>query len=49
MNGLMDRCPGADGVKNPTIEIITCKKCGEEIEIFSDEQKTECPKCDETM
>lgn len=49
MNGLFDRCPGAEGVKSPTIEIINCKKCGEEIEIFSDEQKTQCPECDETV
>ncbi|MFQ6135878.1 MAG: hypothetical protein ACE5PM_01705 [Candidatus Hydrothermarchaeales archaeon] len=46
---MFDRCPGTEGIKNPTIEIINCQKCGEEIEIFTDEQKTTCPNCGETV
>ena len=38
------KCPGQDQ-KNITAEILKCSKCGYEKEIFSDEIKSKCPKC----
>lgn len=37
-------CPGASFIKTPTLEIIKCK-CGEEVELFSNEPYTKCPHC----
>ncbi|WP_309493027.1 hypothetical protein [Candidatus Hecatella orcuttiae] len=41
-----DKCPGSAFVK---IETTQCPKCGEEVELFSDEYKTKCPNCGETV
>ncbi len=38
-------CPGAANIKTPTLEIRECPKCGEKIEIFSDEMQAECSSC----
>lgn len=38
-------CPGSKNIKRPTPENIKCPSCGEEVEIWSDEAKTKCPKC----
>jgi DNA-directed RNA polymerase subunit RPC12/RpoP len=43
------RCPGSTGVIRPTLELLTCPKCGKEVEIFSDEQKARCDNCGETV
>ncbi|MDI6655322.1 MAG: hypothetical protein QME59_05485 [Candidatus Hydrothermarchaeota archaeon] len=38
----MFKCPGSEAVKRPEIILLTCPKCGEEVEIFSDEQAAKC-------
>ena len=38
------KCPGQDD-RNIKAETILCLKCGYEMEIFSDEQKRKCPRC----
>ena len=38
------KCPGQDK-RNIKAEIIKCPDCGYAIEIFSDEIKIRCPKC----
>lgn len=38
------KCPGQDD-RNIKAEIIGCPGCGCKIEIFSDEIKVRCPKC----
>jgi len=38
------KCPGQDK-SNITAETLKCPKCGYEREIFSDEIKSECPRC----
>lgn len=36
------KCPGSEAVKRPEIIILTCPKCGKEVEMFSDEQAAKC-------
>jgi len=38
-------CPGSQRFKQPTPEYIKCQSCGEEVEIWTDEAQTACPKC----
>ncbi len=38
-------CPGASAIKAPTIETLKCSKCGEEVEMFTDETSTKCDGC----
>lgn len=40
------KCPGATEVK---LEVIHCSKCNGEVEIFTDEYKTNCPNCNEVV
>ena len=40
----MHRCPGTDP-RFLKVEVHKCPHCGYEVEIFSDEAKTRCPKC----
>jgi ribosomal protein S27E len=42
---LFDRCPGAANIRTPTLTIKKCPKCGEEIEIFSNDVSVTCQKC----
>ncbi len=42
---LMDGCPGSVNLKTPTLNIKHCPRCGEEIEIFSNEVSATCGKC----
>ncbi len=44
----MDKCPGSAIVRRPEIVVLTCPKCGEEVEIFSDEEKAAC-ECGEVI
>lgn len=41
----MIKCPGTD-TRFLKIEIKKCPKCGYLVEIFSDELKVRCPKCE---
>ena len=43
---MFDKCPGASFIRTPTIDIKKCPRCGEEVEIFSNEMQTSCPKCE---
>ena len=42
---MVDQCPGAINIRMPRMEIKDCPKCGEEIEIFSNEASAKCPEC----
>lgn len=40
----MSQCPGQD-MRKLTVDAYSCPNCGSEIEIFSDEYRRRCPKC----
>ncbi len=42
---MVDQCPGATNIRMPRLEVKNCPKCGEEIEIFSNEASAKCSKC----
>jgi len=42
---MLGGCPGADKIKNPVPVYKNCPRCGWEVEIWSDEFYTKCPKC----
>lgn len=42
-------CPGSAGIKSPTIEIVPCKNCGTENEIFTDENSVICEDCEKIV
>lgn len=39
------RCPGAQNFRQPEPKIVKCPLCYSEVEIWTDETKTTCPKC----
>jgi len=41
---MITKCPGQD-FRKTSIENINCSNCGYAAEIFSDEIKVKCPKC----
>ena len=42
---MLDKCPGAAKIRAPISAYKKCPDCGEEVEIWSDEQKAKCTKC----
>jgi ribosomal protein S27AE len=42
---VFDHCPGASGIRTPTLEIRKCPQCCEEVEIFSNDLKVTCGRC----
>jgi predicted RNA-binding Zn-ribbon protein involved in translation (DUF1610 family) len=42
---MVNQCPGATNIRMPRLEVKNCPKCGEEIEIFSNESSAKCSKC----
>jgi DNA-directed RNA polymerase subunit RPC12/RpoP len=38
------KCPGQD-MRNLRVSLHKCPKCGNQVEIFSDESKIRCKKC----
>ena len=42
---MANQCPGASNMRMPRLEIRDCPRCGEEIEIFSNEAGAKCLKC----
>jgi len=42
---LIDRCPGSANIRTPTLAVKKCPRCGEEIEIFSNEVSASCGRC----
>ncbi|MBU2540860.1 MAG: phosphohydrolase [Candidatus Omnitrophica bacterium] len=43
------QCPGAGTIRQPSPEFIRCQNCGREVEIWTDEIKTTCAKCNKTI
>jgi HD superfamily phosphodiesterase/predicted RNA-binding Zn-ribbon protein involved in translation (DUF1610 family) len=46
---MLSNCPGSQKFKQPQPETIKCSSCGGEIEIWTDEIKAVCPKCNNTV
>lgn len=44
-----DKCPGAQDIRRPKPELKDCPKCGAEIEVWTDEVKTVCNECGQTV
>lgn len=42
---MMFGCPGSQHFKQPHPELASCPFCNEEVEIWTDEFETKCPKC----
>jgi NADH pyrophosphatase NudC (nudix superfamily) len=42
---MVSRCPGQDD-RNLTVSLFKCPGCGTEVEIFSDETRIKCRKCE---
>jgi hypothetical protein len=42
---LYDFCPGAAGLKTPTLTIKKCPNCGSEVEVFSTDTSVACDSC----
>lgn len=45
----MEFCPGARALRQPKPEIFTCPRCGDEVEIWTDEIRGTCATCGEVM
>ena len=43
------RCPGSQNFSQPKPDVVKCPYCGEEAEIWTDEVKTICPSCENTV
>lgn len=46
---VIDDCPGAADIRRPTIKFKTCPRCGDEIELFSNDVKMDCDNCGFTV
>ena len=42
---MLDHCPGAANIRTPTLSIRKCLRCGEEVEVFSNDIKVTCGRC----
>lgn len=43
---MISGCPGSAGITGtPTLKLKSCPECGAELELFSSEMTTSCPKC----
>lgn len=42
---MFNHCPGVADLRTPTLSIKPCPQCGEEVEIFSNDQKVTCSSC----
>jgi ribosomal protein S27AE len=42
---MVSQCPGAVNIRMPRLEVRQCPKCGDEIEIVSNESSAKCSKC----
>ena len=43
------QCPGAKHILKPRPQIYNCPNCGEEVEIWSDENRNICNNCGKTV
>jgi hypothetical protein len=39
---MLDHCPGAANLRTPTLAIKKCPRCGEEVELFSNDISAKC-------
>ncbi len=46
---IFDKCPGAANLRTPTLSIKKCPKCGEEVEVFSNDLKVKFSNCGTTV
>ena len=42
---MLDHCPGAANLRTPTLAIKKCPRCGEEVELFSNDVSVSCSNC----
>jgi hypothetical protein len=42
-------CPGSISIRQPIPEFVECPRCGEEVEIWTDEITTRCQNCQMTI
>jgi NADH pyrophosphatase NudC (nudix superfamily) len=42
---MSDNCPGAANLRTPTLAIKKCPRCGEEVELFSNDISVKCSGC----
>jgi ribosomal protein S27AE len=42
---MLDRCPGSTNLRTPTLTIKTCPRCGDEVEVFSNDVSVKCTRC----
>lgn len=42
---VFDRCPGVSEALRPRLLIVQCATCGNEVELFSDEERAKCDRC----
>jgi ribosomal protein S27AE len=42
---MLDHCPGAANLRTPTLAIRKCPRCGEEVELFSNDVSVTCSNC----
>ena len=43
---MLDHCPGSANLRGtPTLSIKRCPKCGEDVEIFSNDMSVKCSSC----
>ncbi|MDT8358202.1 MAG: hypothetical protein RQ758_06835 [Methanomicrobiaceae archaeon] len=46
---IFSHCPGAANIRTPTLKIKKCPRCGEEVEVFSNDVKVKCGRCGFTI
>ena len=49
MSKIDEHCPGDDPVKKRFPETFQCPRCGEEVELWSDEDSVRCSGCKEIL
>jgi NADH pyrophosphatase NudC (nudix superfamily) len=42
---MLDHCPGTANLRTPTLSIKKCPRCGEEVELFSNDVSVKCSTC----
>jgi len=42
---MITNCPGAKRFRHPEPEIVRCRSCSQEVEIWTDETSVKCPNC----
>ena len=42
---MLDHCPGTANLRTPTLSIKKCPRCGNEVEVFSNDVSVTCSTC----